>query len=190
MKFFTKNFFKGILVLTPIALTVYIVYTLFRSVDDFGGRILGRWIGREDVIDGIGFLFTLALITFIGYISSVWGVSTLFKWIEDQVLKGPLVKGLYLTIKDILGFFFGKNKFFSKVVLVTVSNMGQKQMGFVTQDEPSFSAGDGDYMVVYLPHSYQVSGNMVVVPKKNVEFLDITPEAALKIIMSAGMVKK
>lgn len=187
MKFLTKNFFRGILFLAPITLTIYIVYTVFQSVDRLGNQIFGAWMGSK-MLTGIGFLLTIALIILAGYLSSVWIGSTVFRWIEKLFRKSPFVRGIYSMIREILHFFWGDKKFFSKVVLVSFPAAGYKKIGFVTQE--AFLGRDQNQVVVYLPNSFQIAGTMIIVPKENIEILDMKPEDALKLILSGGIVER
>ena len=189
MKFLTRNFFKGILLLLPITLTLYICYSIFLKIDHLGQKILGEWITAGPVLTGIGFLFTILLIVLIGYLSSFWLASSIFSWIEGQFSQSPLIKGLYSTIRETVNSFLGDKKFFSQSVLVRFPDRGYERLGFVTQDPPAFMDKGEEKIVVYLPHSFQISGEMVIVPKANVRYLDLAPEIALKLIMSAGIVK-
>ena len=100
-----------------------------------------------------------------------------------------MIKGLYVTIRDTVNSFLGDKKFFSQSVLVQFPDRGYEKLGFVTQDPPTFVDKGEEKIVVYLPHSFQISGEMVVVPKTNVRYLDLPPETTLKLIMSAGIVK-
>ena len=189
MRFVTRNFFKGILFLLPITLTLYICYSIFSKIDRLGQKILGEWITARPVLTGIGFLFTTLLIVLVGYTSSFWLTSSLFKWVENQFARSPLIKGLYVTIRETVNSFLGDKKFFSQSVLVRFPDRGYEKLGFVTQDPPTFIDRGEEKIVVYLPHSFQISGEMAVVLKTNVRYLDLPPETAFKLIMSAGIVK-
>src|SRR3989344_3171174 len=189
MKSLTQNFFKGILVLLPITLTAYLAYFLFTRIDRLGRVILSQWIVREDILTGLGFIFTILFIVLVGYISSFWATSAALKWIESQFVRTPLMKGVYGTIRDTVHSLFGEKKFFSQSVLVDFPALGYQRVGFVTQDPPTFFEGGEEKIVVYLPHSFQVSGEMIVIPKSRVKFLDLPPETALKLVMSAGIAK-
>ncbi|OGR78199.1 MAG: hypothetical protein A3I11_01385 [Elusimicrobia bacterium RIFCSPLOWO2_02_FULL_39_32] len=189
IKSLTKYFFRGILFLTPLVLTLYLFYAVFAKIDQLGNKILEPWIGQGNLLTGIGFLLTIFLITCAGYFSSVWIGAAFLHWIEKQFFRSPLIKGIYGSIREILNSFFGKEKFFSRAVLVNFPNLGFKRVGFITQETASFMHNGEEQIVVYLPHSFQISGNMLIVPKTQVEFLDMPPEKALKLIMSAGIVK-
>lgn len=189
MRFFTQNFFKGILVLLPISLTAYISYIIFVKVDGLGRLILGQWITKDSFFLGIGFIFTVLLISLIGYLSSFWITSTLIGWMERQLIRSPIVKGIYGTIRDAVHSMFGEKKVFSQCVLIDLPALGYKRLGFVTQDQPTFFEGGKELIVVYMPHSFQVSGEMIIVPKSMVTPLDIPADVAVKLIMSAGISK-
>lgn len=189
MKFITKNFFRGVLFLLPITLTVYIGVTVFQKIDLLGRQILGPWIRGERLLTGIGFIVTIGFIVLVGYVSSLWLGASFFNWIERQFIRTPLMRGIYGTIRDTVHSFFGEKKFFSQAVLVDFPKLGYKKIGFVTQGSAAFIEGEQEKMVVYLPHSFQISGEMIVVSKEHVKFLDLPPETALKMIMSAGIAK-
>lgn len=190
MKVLTKNFFKGFLFLAPIILTGYVFYLVFSTVDSLGSRILGVWIGSEKVLTGLGFLFTLFLFTLTGYLSSIWIGVAFFNWIERELLTNHATRFIYGAIRDTFTAIFGSQNIFSKVVLVDFPGTGAKMVGFITQERPpSFIKEAEEYVLVYFPLSFQFAGYMLVVKKKNTQILDIPPQTALKMIMSAGIVQ-
>lgn len=196
MSFITRNFFRGVLVLAPFILTAYIFYLVFTTIDQLGRRFIRIWMeGLLDTpgelgITGAGFVLTFILLVLVGYLSSMWIGSPFLQWLERQFLTSKITRGIYGAIRGTLGAIFGEQKIFSKVVLVNFPNLEYQRIGFVTQDSPSFIQNGEELTVVYFPHSFQVSGNMVVVPKRNVQNLEISTETALKMIMSAGIVHK
>ena len=189
MKFITKNIFQGFLILTPFILTGYLFYFAFATVDRFGKTLLALAFEEKSIVTGGGFFLTLLLFGLAGYSSSNWFGLSFFNWIEKLFKGSPLTSGVYGAIRDTWSAVFVKDKIFSKVVLVDSPSTGFKQIGFVTQEKPAFMDDNEEWMLVYCPHSFQISGNMLVVPKKNVRFLDVSTESALKMIMSAGIVK-
>lgn len=191
-RFITKHFFQGILVLLPISLTVYISVNVFQAVDHLGRNVLGQWVPdpESNLLTGFGFIATVLFIVLVGYFSSLWIGGHLFRWIETIFIRSPLIKTIYGLIRDTVHSIFGEKKFLSRVVLLDLPNLGYKRLGFVTQEPITFVDGEEEKIVVYMPHSFQVSGEMILISKKSVKFLDIPPEIALKLIMSAGIVKK
>ena len=189
MKFIVKNFLRGILSIVPVFLTLYIVYAVFKWVDNLGKNAVGVWLGQGTLLTGIGFALTIALITTVGYLSSLWLGAAFMTWIEKSFAKSPLLTGIYCTIRDTLHSFLGEKRFFSQAVSVHFPNEGYRRIGFMTRESSPLRGGDQDQIVVYLPHSFQISGDMVIVPRKNVEFLDLPPEKVMKMILSGGIVK-
>ena len=190
MKFLTRNFFRGVLFLAPISLTVYIFFMVFRVVDRMGFQLLGGWLGKGQFEVGVGFVFSLIFIVGVGYLSSLWFGALFLDWIEKQFLRSPVVKGIYVTIRQVFDSILGEEKIFSKAVIVNFPMMGYKRIGFLTQEKPIFAKKGEDEVIVYCPHSFQISGEMFVVPRSNVEELKATPEVVLKMIMSGGLVKE
>jgi len=99
---FLAYFFRGLLFLTPVAITGYIIYELFLFLDNL----------IPVPIPGIGILMVLALITVVGYLASLFFTKPLFDWFERGVFKIPFVSLLYTSIKDLMGAFVGEKKKF------------------------------------------------------------------------------
>ncbi len=190
MKSLSRFFIKGTLVLLPLVATLYIFYALFSAIDGFGHRILSLWIAEESILTGIGFLLTAALVVLIGYASSNWLGASVFGMLDRWMMEEPITKGVYGAVRETIASISGKSAVFDKVAAVNFPELGFQRVGFVTQEEVSFMDGGEAQVMVYFPHSFQVSGNMLIVPKKNVRYLDLPKETAIKMIMSAGIIKK
>lgn len=93
-------FLRGLLFLTPLAVTVYVIYQLFLFLDNL----------IPVPIPGIGILMVFALITFVGYLASLFFTKPLFDWFERGVFKIPFVNLLYTSIKDLMGAFVGEKR--------------------------------------------------------------------------------
>ncbi|WP_100628341.1 DUF502 domain-containing protein [Algoriphagus formosus] len=169
-------FLRGLLFLTPLAVTVYVIYAIFIFLD-----------GLIPVpIPGIGILMVLALITFIGYLASLFFTKPFFEWFERGVFKIPLVNLLYTSIKDLMGAFVGEKKKFSSPVIVQISE-NLSRLGFITQEDMS-NIGEPDLVAVYFPHSYNVSGNVFLVPKDKIKPLKgVKSTDVMKFMVSGGV---
>ena len=185
MKRLVRYFLQGLLYLAPTAVTIYIVYLVFRFVD---GPIRQYIVNILDIdIPGTGLLVILVGITLLGFI----GQTILFRPIRlliDKIMKNaPLVKVIYSSLKDLLSAFVGKEKKFNEPVLVKVNLISDlEKMGFITQTDLS-ELGIKDKVTVYFPHSYNFSGEMFIVPSKHVTKLDIPAAEAMKFIVSGGV---
>ena len=187
MKRLVRYFLQGLLYLAPTAVTIYIVYLVFRFVD---GPIRQYIVNIFDIdIPGTGLLVVLVGITLLGFI----GQTILFKPIRlliDKIMKNaPLVKVIYSSLKDLLSAFVGKEKKFNQPVLVKVNLISNlEKMGFITQTDLS-DLGIKDKVSVYFPHSYNFSGEMFIVPSEHITTLDIPAAEAMKFIVSGGVTK-
>lgn len=179
MKRFFGYFLNGLIIIAPITLTVWIVIAIIDWLDSMFG--LG--------IPGLGILVMVILITLVGFISSFFLVKPFIILSERALNKVPLVSIIYSSIKDLFDAFVGDNQKFNKPVMVKMSeHTDNLKLGFVTQDE--FTTIDlEDKVAVYFPHSYNFSGELFVVPAKNVTYLDLPSSDVMKFVVSGGVSK-
>ncbi|MFJ8266729.1 DUF502 domain-containing protein [Peribacillus asahii] len=190
MKIIVQNFIKGILTIVPIILVVYVVFKTFIFLDSILGNVLKPYL-KEDYIPGIGLLATIALITLLGWLSTKFFTGTMIGLIDKLLEHIPIVKTIYSVIKDTIHSFLGEKKSFSKVALVTIPGTDIKSMGFITtEDLASFYDPLKDYVAVYIQQTFQVAGVTLLIPKDQVEVIDVKPEEAMKFILSGGMTSK
>lgn len=177
MRSLIRFFMRGMLVVVPTALTLYVIYFAFTAVDKL--LPLG--------IPGLGLVVTLALITFVGFLSSNVIGNTLVEEFERLIAKLPLTKLVYSSIKDLMGAFVGDRKRFDRPVSVTLAEEGAvRALGFVTREQLSF-LGMEHYVAVYFPQSYNFAGNLVLVPTERVQPLETNSAELLTFIVSGGV---
>ena len=191
MKKLLRYFLQGILYIVPLFVTIYIVYWAFRKI----GGILGDYLPNENeffglalVNDIIGLIIIIAIITLIGYIgSTIIGspINTFFKRILE---KTPLLKTIYTSVKDLMNTFVGNKKGFKKAVFVKLfDNSNIERIGFISnEDLKSLNIHEGR-VLVYIPHSYNFSGNLFVVEKKYITPIDAPSSEIMKLIVSGGV---
>src|SRR5262245_2653825 len=125
MKRIAKSFVKGALVLLPIAVTGYLVWTVLLFVD--------RLNPLADKVPGLGILITLLFITLVGLLASNVVGRKFIELLEGLLIRVPIVKILYGSLKDLMGAFGGEKKSFDKPVIVHLSADGAvKGLGFMT----------------------------------------------------------
>ncbi|MFS0862014.1 DUF502 domain-containing protein [Fredinandcohnia sp. 179-A 10B2 NHS] len=190
MKRIIQNFVKGILTVVPIILVIYVVFKVFMFLDGLLGGFLKPYL-REDYIPGIGILATLVLITILGWLSTKFFTGTIIRVLDRILERIPLVKTLYSVSKDTIHSFVGEKKSFSKVALVTLPGTEMKVVAFITtEDLGSFYDPLKDHVAVYVQQTFQIAGFTVLIPKDQVEIIDVKPEDAMKFILSGGMTSK
>ena len=123
MKKLTKYFFNGIVLLVPMAATVYFVYIIFVKIDKL----------YDFPVPGMGFIITILIITSLGFIGSNLLTKKLVGIFDLTFTRLPLIKMIYTSIKDLIGAFVGDKKGFTKPVLVSLSPESNVQViGFMT----------------------------------------------------------
>jgi len=190
MKSLLKNFINGILTIVPIILVVYVIYKTFMFLDSLLGNVLKPHF-QDSYIPGIGLLTTLVLITILGWLSTRFITGSIIKLIDRLLEKIPFVKTVYSVIKDTVHSFLGEKKSFSKVALVTVPGTNMKSLGFITTENlESFYEPLSQHVAVYIPQTFQVAGFTFLIPKNDIEIIDVKSEDAMKFILSGGMTSK
>ena len=167
---------RGALITGPLVATVYVLYFIFRTVDEL------LPIG----IPGLGVLLTMVLVAFVGYFSSNVIGSGILESIERFLHRVPFVKLVYSSIKDLVNAFVGDRKSFDKPVLVRLGPGDVRILGFVTR-ESLIRLGLPEHVAVYLPQSYNFAGNLVIVPADAVAPLDVPSGELMTFIVSGGI---
>lgn len=181
-----KYFIQGLILVTPVTITIWAVFKLFTWVDNILKDYITSLIGVE--IPGLGFILLLLSITFIGLIGSTIVFTPIWAYFDRVLTKAPLIKLIYTGIKDLVSAFVGQKKRFTEPVLVKISSTtDMEKLGFITNKDLSIIGLPTDKVAVYLPHSYAWSGNLVIVPAKHVRAIDATTADVMKFIISAGV---
>jgi uncharacterized membrane protein len=177
MNTLTKYFLKGLLFLTPIIVTLYVLYLIVSAVDRVSGV----------TIPGIGFLITVTLVTVTGFLVSTFLARGAARLIDNLFSRMPIVKMIYSAIKDLVNAFVGEKKRFDKPVLVDLVTQGRVQaVGFVTRESLE-EIGMADSVSVYVPQSYNFAGNLIIVPRERVTPLAIDSGKVMTFIVSGGV---
>ncbi|MDX2196974.1 MAG: DUF502 domain-containing protein [Cytophagales bacterium] len=177
MKKFISYFLRGIFFTAPIIITMYILISAFNYLDSL----------IPINIPGIGILIIISAVTLLGYLGSLVFAKPIFTILETSLEKLPIFNYIYKSLKDVFSSFSGESKKFKQPVLVKLEkDIEVQRLGFVTETDLT-SLGKPDMVAVYVPDSYAFSGNLFVVPKSSVEYLDIPVADAMKFIVSGGI---
>lgn len=177
MNWLLKNFLRGLIIVVPIAVTVYILYEAFIRLD----RLLVL------PTPGLGLLILLGGTVLIGALAGNIVGRNVLRLTEGVFKRAPLVRIIYASIKDLLEAFVGDKKRFDKPVVVSLTAAADiRALGFVTQEDLTFLSLPGD-VAVYLPFSYSMAGTLVVVPRARVERLDADSASIMALVVSGGV---
>jgi uncharacterized membrane protein len=172
----TRSFAQGLLVLAPVAITVWVVWFTVTTLD--------KWMGAS--IPGLGIVIAAAGITAIGYMTGNVVGNKIVSLLESGMQRVPIIKLLYNSLSDLFGAFVGTKRKFDKPVAVELNPHGLKVLGFLTNDrfdDPQLAG----HVSVYLPESYNFAGNLIVVPRERVHTLDADGAEFMAFIMSGGV---
>jgi uncharacterized membrane protein len=180
-KRYLTYFFRGLLFIVPLSLTLYIIIASIQWLDNLIPLPL------KERAPGLGLLLIFMIITFFGYLGSTLLIRPVFELMDRLIVKLPLVKLIYTSLKDLMSAFVGDKKRFTQAVLVTLNKEnGIQKLGFITREDLECIGLPGK-VAVYLPHSYNISGNLFVVPKEIVEPVEAQGSDVMKFIISGGV---
>lgn len=187
---------QGLLILAPVAVTIYSIYWIVSTVDswlpifrepvkDASGNILHYKVKNY----GAGFGIILVSIIIIGYLSSVFIQSKLFNLFDSWLEKTPGVKYIYSSVRDFFGAFAGEKKKFDKPILANTFADDVWVMGFATDEElQKFDMG-AEMISIYIPQAYHWAGQLYILPRDKVRKLDkISSGDAMKYAVTGGVV--
>lgn len=174
-----RSFLQGILILSPIAVTAYIIYAVFDSIDTI----------IPSLPRGLGFILVIGVVTTIGYLGTRLFIGRMVIDGFDYLLQHtPGIKFIYSSIKDVMDSFMGDKKRFNTPVWVCTNRDPEMwRIGFLTQKDLAFVGMTGK-VSVYLPHSYAISGWVIVVESTNVKpVTKMNSAEAMKFAVSGGI---
>ncbi|SMH57081.1 DUF502 domain-containing protein [Maritimibacter sp. HL-12] len=213
---FRNNFLAGLVVVIPIAITIWLIWTFVGWIDSWvmpfipsyyhPDVAINRWFGESEWflrtfgadfqvnVRGIGVVFFLIFTSLVGLV--VKGVigRSLLHWGERLVARMPIVRSVYGGVKQIAETIFAQQESkFDKACLVEYPRPGVWAIAFIStrakgEIDANIAAGE-PVISVFLPTTPNpTSGFLLFVPRSSVIELDMSIEDAAKLIISAGLV--
>lgn len=189
----------GLLITIPIALTYLILRFVVTNVDGWMEPVTTQLLGNAGIkvmeeyhIPGLGFLILMLFIAGVGVLGTNFLGRRVFQLGEQVLNKIPFVRVIYTSIKKVVDTISQtETPTFQKMVLLTYPRPPLKTLGIVccnTRGEILSSTG-GDSINVFVPTSPNpTTGFLLMVPREDLQFMDMTVEEGLKMIISFGMV--
>jgi len=185
--------FRGLVAILPAALTIYILYWSATSAEKILGSIIQFILPKGWYLPGMGLLTGLFAIFLLGVSLNAFLVRRIFNFSEALLNRIPMVKTLYGSVKDFIGFFSQqREREFNQVVTVelTMGGVPMRLLGFVTRNDfkdlPEGIGYPGE-VAVYLPLSYQIGGYTIMVPRSAVKPVNISMQRAMGFAVTGGM---
>ena len=173
----SRSFARGLLAVLPLLSTAALLWTIVRMLDGFAPL----------PIPGLGFVVFCVFITLVGMLGSTRRGRGLGLAVDHLIEKIPIVKVVYTAIKDLLNALVGDRKSFDQPIVVDLVPDGSiRTLGFVTCEQFDDPVLTG-FVAVYLPQSYNFAGNLILVPRQRVHFIDADAGAFMAFIVSGGV---
>jgi uncharacterized membrane protein len=187
--------FAGILLTAPISITLYIAWIVINFVDQRVAELLPPAYNPNHYlpfsIPGLGLVLVIAVLIVVGWLAAGMLGRFFVRISEGALNRMPVIRSVYGAVKQIFETILAERaNAFSKVVLVQFPREGMWRIGFVTGLIPGNvqDVADGGVLNVFVPNSPNVTaGFLVLVPPKEIMHVDLTPEEALKLIVSGGI---
>lgn len=190
MKQIATNFFRGLGVVLPVVLTLWLVVWLAASTEALLRPVFLLVLPDNWYIPGSGIALALVGVYAVGVMMQVFVVQHLWHGIEALLNRLPLVKTVYNAVSDFFGFF--STNVADQASRVASIDLGDERqlLGFVTDEHVRLSGSDQELIALYLPMSYQIGGYTILLPPEQVRMLDMGAEEALRFILTAGINRK
>ena len=200
------SFITGIVVIAPVGLTVWLIWTAIGWVDSFvlpfvpgpyqPERLFQRVFGPETQVNvrGLGVVVFLLFTVLVGWIAKGVIGRALIRWAERLVERMPVVRSIYSGVKQIAETVFAQSeRSFEKACLIQYPRKDIWAIGFIsteTRGEVADKAETaGDLLSVFVPTTPNpTSGFLLFFPREDVIELDMSIEDAAKLVISAGLV--
>lgn len=187
---FYKYFFRGLITILPVGITLYLLYLFLAWSEDMALGILRPFIGTF-YVPGLGLLLGVLGIVLIGYLVSKKSMSRYLGWIELPFTNIPVVKSIYSSLKSFADYFSPASKNNGQqVVILRMPGNPMEMVGLVTRvGTEGLPAGfmPGNRVAVYLPMGYMIGGYTVFVPQEWVQPIEMSVEEAMRSSLIAWM---
>lgn len=187
MKRIFTYFLQGLVLLGPLAVTLYSVFLMF----DFVDRLIRDPLKEHFQLNvpGIGVVVLFITLTLLGIIAQTIVVKPFTYFTRRLLKRAPLLNVIYSSINDLFTAFVGKEKKFNIPVVVCINKENDLwKLGFVTEKNLE-EFGLHEMVAVYFPFSYNISGELFLVPESSVKTIDLSPSEVMKFVVSGGVTK-
>jgi uncharacterized membrane protein len=192
-------FLTGVVIAGPVAITIYLTWWIVASIDGWVKPIIPTFYLPETylpfAIPGFGLLVAIFLLTILGFLTANLVGRTMFEFSERLLDRMPVVRGLYKSMKQIFETVFSQgDTSFKKVGLVEYPTRGMWSIVLISAEPKGGLAGslpgNAEHIGVFLPCAPNpTTGFFFYLPKSAVIEIDMSPDDAAKLVMSAGLIQ-
>jgi uncharacterized membrane protein len=189
-----RNYFlAGVLITAPVAITLYVTWSLVDYIDAAVTGLLPDAINPRTYLDipGVGILILVIFLTLVGFVTANYLGRMAVRIGEGILNRMPVIRSFYGAVKQIFETVLSKQtQSFREVVMVEYPRKDMWALGFVIGRAPPEvqSKMEEEIYSVFIPTMSFTSGYLVFVPRKDMTKVEMTIEEALKMIVSGGIV--
>ena len=186
MQWLRRSFIAGLFVSVPLVVSIAALIWVFGVIDGFTAPLATRLLGRE--VPGLGIATTVLVVLCVGAIATNVIGRRLVARAENWLMRVPVFRTIYAPVKQLAVAFSPDNEYgFKRVVMIDDSRRGTV-MGFLTK-EFSVDRGHGSeaLVAVYVPTNHLYLGDVIMYPRQQVFFPDLTVEEGIRIFLTGGM---
>ena len=185
-----NTFFKGLAAVLPVAVTLYVVYWLGTTAENFLGNGLRLVLPEHMYRPGMGLVVGFLVVLGAGMLVNAYIVRRAIRLGEKLLARIPLVKTIFGALKDLARFLpaSGERRDLQRVVRWKFGTA--RLVGFVTSEQvhPRLGGADAsDLVAVYFPLSYTIGGYTLFLPRDELEHSDLAVEEALRMVLIGGI---
>ncbi|WP_340108553.1 DUF502 domain-containing protein [Pikeienuella sp. HZG-20] len=191
------NFLAGIVLVGPVALTIYLAWTVITVIDRWivpwvpGAYNPGTYLGSD--VPGFGVIVFLVFTTIVGWLTKNFFGRQIVRMGESWVSRMPVIRSIYNALKQIAETILSQSQTsFKNACLVEYPRKGLWAIAFVsttTKGEIPGRTGEPEMLSIFLPTTPNpTSGFLLFAPRSDVVLLDMSVEEAAKLVISAGLV--
>jgi uncharacterized membrane protein len=182
MKRVVSYFVSGLLIVVPVALTLWLLAVLFVTFDGWTASVLGT-----KTFPGLGLLTTFLFVTLVGLLGSHFFTRRFVQAFGRILERLPVVKMVYGAVKDMMNAFVGPGRRFDRPVLVELQPGGTvRAVGFITR-ETMAHLGLAEDAAVYFPQAYNFAGQVLIVRRDAITAIEAPPSQVMTFIVSGGV---
>ena len=192
MRHVTTTFLRGLGVVLPVALTVWILVWLAQAAETMLQPVFMLMLPEQYYLPGLGVVFGVLIIYAAGVLVQLFVINKIWEALQGLFERIPLVKTVYSAISDFFDFFSRPRSDDGSTVVSVDIGGDALLIGFITADAPSaisIPGEAGERVAVYLPLSYQIGGYTLLVARDRVTPLEIGVEEAMRMVLTAGIAR-
>ena len=186
MHWLRRSFIAGFFVTVPLVISVAALVWVFGIIDGFTAPVSTRLLGRR--VPGLGFAATAFVVLAVGAVATnVFGRRLLAR-AEELLMHVPVFRTVYAPVRQLVAAFSPDNEYgFKRVVMIEDSRRGLV-MGFLTK-EFTIERGRGleSLVAVYVPTNHLYLGDVVIYPRAQAIFPNVSVEDGIRIFLTGGM---